>query len=104
MKKFISVTIILLIEWQILYNQTVNSASHPITEIFTDFHLNLNDTSKTTGLPLTELTWAIISLPKAIFQEQLLSMQVNLMIWRPDRIPESMLISGKLQLPGLMKN
>jgi opacity protein-like surface antigen len=52
MKKFISVTIILLIEWQILYNQTVNSASHPITEIFTDFHLNLNDTSKTTGFAL----------------------------------------------------
>ena len=52
MKKLISVGIILFFTWQILFNQTVNSASHPITEIFTDFHLNLNDTSKTTGFGL----------------------------------------------------
>ncbi len=49
MKKFLSVTILLFMGWQILYNQTVNLAGRPITEIFTDFHLNLNDTSKTTG-------------------------------------------------------
>ena len=52
MKKLNSVGIILFFTWQILYNQTINSASHPITEIFTDFHLNLNDTSKTTGFGL----------------------------------------------------
>lgn len=49
MKKLISVGIILFFTWQILYNQIVNSSSHPITELFTDFHLNLNDTAKTTG-------------------------------------------------------
>jgi hypothetical protein len=52
MKKLISVIIILFFVWQILYNQTINSAGHPIGEIFTDFHLNLNDTSKTTGFGL----------------------------------------------------
>lgn len=52
MKKFLSVIIFLFLGWQILYNQTVNSAGHPITEIFADFHLNLNDTSKTTGFGL----------------------------------------------------
>jgi hypothetical protein len=52
MKKLFSVIIILITGWQILYNQTVNLASHPITEIFTDFHLNLNDTSKTSGFSL----------------------------------------------------
>ncbi|HBC79588.1 MAG TPA: hypothetical protein DEO60_16140 [Bacteroidales bacterium] len=52
MKKILSVTIFLFLGWQILYNQTINSAGHPTTEIFTDFHLNLNDTSKTTGFGL----------------------------------------------------
>ncbi len=52
MKKFLSVTIFLFLIWQILYNQTINSAGHPIAELFTDFHLNLNDTSKTTGFGL----------------------------------------------------
>jgi hypothetical protein len=52
MKKFLSVIIFLFMGWQILYNQTVNSVGHPITEIFADFHLNLNDTSKTTGFGL----------------------------------------------------
>jgi len=52
MKKFISVTTFLFLGWQILYSQTVNSSGHPIAEIFTDFHLNLNDTSKTTGFGL----------------------------------------------------
>jgi hypothetical protein len=52
MKRFLSVTIFLSLGWQILYNQTVNLAGHPIAEIFTDFHLNLNDTSKTTGFGL----------------------------------------------------
>lgn len=52
MKKSLSIMIILFIEWQILYNQTLNSTGHPIAEIFTDFHVNLNDTSKTTGFAL----------------------------------------------------
>jgi hypothetical protein len=52
MKKLLALTVFLFFGSQILYNQTVNSGGHPITEIFTDFHLNLNDTSKTTGFGL----------------------------------------------------
>jgi len=52
MKKCLSVFIIMLLEWHIIYNQTVNPAGYAITEIFTDFHLNLNDTSGTTGFGL----------------------------------------------------
>jgi hypothetical protein len=52
MRKLLSVIIIMLLEWQIVYNQTFSPKEHPISEIFTDFHLNLNDTSKTTGFGL----------------------------------------------------
>ena len=52
MKKIFAVTISLIFINQIIYNQTVKSPGTPITEIFTDFHLNLNDTSKTTGFSL----------------------------------------------------
>lgn len=52
MKKHLLTIIILLFGWQILYNQTVSSTGYPIAEIFTDFHLNLNDTSKTSGFAL----------------------------------------------------
>ena len=38
--------------FQTLYNQTIETAGKPIAEIFTDFHLNINDTSKTTGFGL----------------------------------------------------
>jgi hypothetical protein len=52
MKNYLLLIVILLFEWQTLYNQTVNSTGYPIAEIFTDFHLNLNDTSKTSGFAL----------------------------------------------------
>jgi hypothetical protein len=52
MKKIFTVINILLSGCQILYNQTVNLSGSPIAEIFTDFHLNINDTSKTTGFNL----------------------------------------------------
>jgi len=35
-----------------LYNQTISTTGKPIAEIFTDFHLNINDTSKTSGFSL----------------------------------------------------
>jgi hypothetical protein len=52
MKKILPVIIILLSGCQLLYNQTVTLTGSPIGEIFTDFHLNINDTSKTTGFNL----------------------------------------------------
>jgi len=44
---FISVTIIIFPNE--ISSQTPTGESKPIAEIFTDFHLNLNDTTKTTG-------------------------------------------------------
>ncbi len=52
MKKRLWIIIPLLLVFQIAYNQTVDSQGKPIAEIFTDFHLNLGDTSKTTGFAL----------------------------------------------------
>lgn len=52
MKRSLSVFIIMLLEWHLIYNQTVSPTGHAISEIFTDFHLNLNDTSSTTGFGL----------------------------------------------------
>ena len=52
MKKILAVVIILFFGCHSLYNQTVTSTGSPIAEIFTDFHLNINDTSKTTGFNL----------------------------------------------------
>jgi hypothetical protein len=67
MKKFLYVTIILLFKWQILYNQTVNLTGRPIAEIFTDFHLNLNDSSKTTGFGLNRAYLGYNFLPEGNF-------------------------------------
>lgn len=44
----------LIFACQILYCQTKKTTGAPITEIFTDFHINLNDTSKTTGFSLNK--------------------------------------------------
>ncbi len=52
LKKSLLVIIIILFEWQLIFSQTFNPAVHPLAEIFTDFHLNLNDSSKTTGFGL----------------------------------------------------
>jgi hypothetical protein len=52
MKKLLSVYIIMLLGWQIICSQTVNPTGHAIAELFTDFHLNLNDTSNTTGFDI----------------------------------------------------
>lgn len=52
MKKIISVLFVLLSVCHVLYNQTIISRGSPIAEIFTDFHLNINDTAKTTGFNL----------------------------------------------------
>jgi len=52
MRKLLLTLILVLIKWQMIYNQTVTQTGHPMAEIFADFHLNLNDTSKTTGFGL----------------------------------------------------
>ncbi len=49
MKRILSVFIFFSTIYQALFSQTVVNQGKPIAEIFTDFHYNINDTSKTTG-------------------------------------------------------
>ena len=49
MKKIIISVFFLIIWGTILYSQTTRITGNPIAEIFTDFHYNFNDSSKTTG-------------------------------------------------------
>jgi len=48
MKKAVSV-LIFIMYCSTFYGQNLSDQGKPITEIFTDFHYNINDTSKTTG-------------------------------------------------------
>jgi hypothetical protein len=64
MKKFLPVAIIMLLECQIIYNQTINPSVNPIAEIFTDFHLNLNDTLATTGFGLNRAYLGLNFIPE----------------------------------------
>jgi hypothetical protein len=52
MKRLIPVLLFLVIFAQILNSQPVVSQGKPFAEIFTNFHYNLDDTSKTTGFGL----------------------------------------------------
>lgn len=52
MKRILPILIIPLIFCQLLNSQSVVSKGKPFAEIFTDFHYNVNDTSKTTGFGL----------------------------------------------------
>jgi hypothetical protein len=52
MKKILLILVPALAIFQGVYSQSVEQPGKPITEIFTDFHLNVNDTAKTTGFSL----------------------------------------------------
>ncbi len=52
MKRLLHVLLFLITFAQILNSQTFLSQGKPFVEIFTDFHYNLDDTSKTTGFGL----------------------------------------------------
>jgi hypothetical protein len=53
MKKVLAAIISVLVFSQAAHSQTGQQTGKPITEIFTDFHLNLNDTSANTGFAIT---------------------------------------------------
>jgi len=63
----------------IFYSQSIFSQGKPITEIFTDFHYNLKDTSKTTGFGLNRAYIGYNFLPAGSF-----SATVILNIGSPD--------------------
>lgn len=52
MKKILPVLVLTLLIFQAGHSQSIEQTSKPITEIFTDFHLNINDTSGHTGFSL----------------------------------------------------
>ena len=52
MKKILPAFLVAFFLCQILQSQTIENSGKLIAEIFTDFHYNLNDTSKTTGFGL----------------------------------------------------
>jgi hypothetical protein len=52
MKKVFAGILMMFLLHQSIFNQTIITPGFPITEIFTDFHLNLNDTSGTSGFGL----------------------------------------------------
>ncbi len=82
MKKILTVLVSLLLASQILYAQTIKSTGAPLTEIFTDFHLNLNDTSETTGFGLTRAYLGYKFLPGNNFSGTII---LNLGV--PDELP-----------------
>lgn len=52
MKKILSASILFIFICQTGFGQTPQGSGRPTAEIFTDFHVNINDTSKTTGFGL----------------------------------------------------
>ncbi|MCE5346618.1 MAG: hypothetical protein LLG13_10075 [Bacteroidales bacterium] len=52
MKKLLPILIFSFIFCQVNHSQTLEVKGKPVAEIFTDFHCNLNDTTKTTGFGL----------------------------------------------------
>jgi hypothetical protein len=82
MKKYLIIIILLILKWQIIYNQVVNSTGYPIAEIFTDFHINLNDTSKTSGFALNRAYFGYKFIPDDHFSGMII---VNAGV--PDDLP-----------------
>jgi hypothetical protein len=52
MKKIMPALFIIALFSKVSYGQTTETYGKPITEIFTDFHVNFNDTTKNTGFDL----------------------------------------------------
>jgi len=63
MYKFLKILFISAVCAQSLYSQSVINQGKPITEIFTDFHINLGDSSKTTGFGLNRAYFGYTFLP-----------------------------------------
>jgi hypothetical protein len=67
MKKILLLLITALSISQVSYSQTTENSGKPIAEIFTDFHYNLNDTTKTTGFGLNRAYFGYNFLPPGDF-------------------------------------
>lgn len=82
MKKILPILIFVVVSLQYTYSQTIGLKGTPFTEIFTDFHLNLNDSAKTTGFGLERAYLGYNYIPGGNF-----SGSVILNIGSPDELP-----------------
>jgi hypothetical protein len=67
MKRVFSGILLMFLIQNALFNQTILTTGYPLTEIFTDFHINLNDTSKTTGFGLNRAYFGYKFFPENSF-------------------------------------
>ena len=82
MKQILTAILVSFFLCQVLHSQIVENSGTPIAEIFTDFHFNLNDTSKTTGFGLNRAYLGYNFLPVGNFSATLI-----LNIGNPDDLP-----------------
>ena len=83
MKKYVLIQIALLVFSGFIYSQTQEGSGKPIMEIITDFHLDLNDTAKTTGFGISRAYFGYNYLPGKNF-----SCKIILNIGTPEDLPK----------------
>jgi hypothetical protein len=82
MKKFLLIHITLFVFSGFIYSQVQEGTGKPIMEIITDFHLDLNDTAKTTGFGISRAYFGYNYLPGNNF-----SCKIILNIGTPEDLP-----------------
>jgi len=72
MKRTFSILILIISFCHILNSQTIISQGKPIAELFTDFHYNINDTTKTTGFGINRAHFGYTYTPAGNFSAELI--------------------------------
>lgn len=72
MRQFLLLIILLFSKFYLAYNQTAISQGHPIAEIFTDFKLNLNDSTNKTGFELNRAHLGYNFIPDEHFSAEII--------------------------------
>ena len=83
MKKWLLIQIAMLVFSGFIYSQNPGGSGKPIMEIITDFHLDLNDTAKTTGFGISRAYFGYNYLPGNNF-----SCKIVLNIGTPEDLPK----------------
>ena len=83
MKKIIPFLLVFLFFCEIIHAQEKKSSGQPIMQIITDFHLDLNDTAKTTGFGLSRAYVGYNYIPVDYF-----SCKIILNIGTPEELPK----------------
>ncbi len=83
MKGVLTFLVVLLVYYEVSYSQNPVIPGKPVMEIITDFHLDLNDTSKTTGFGLSRAYFGYNYLPAENF-----SCKIVLNIGTPEDLPK----------------